>query len=122
WRKGNRILAFGHPFLLNGPIEMPMASAEILTVVQSYLFSFKLPNIGPVVGSIYQDRLTAIAGEIGRKCPTTHVEVHVQAPGGKERVFQGEMFRNQDLPPVLSAIALLESLYDTMEARREQTI
>ena len=65
WRHGNRILAFGHPFLQSGPTGMPMASAEILTVVQSYARSFKLPVIGPVVGSIYQDRLVAIAGEIG---------------------------------------------------------
>jgi len=48
---------------------MPMASAEILTVVQSYARSFKLSNTGPVIGSIYQDRLTAVAGEIGRQAP-----------------------------------------------------
>ena len=122
WRKGNRILAFGHPFLQNGPLEMPMASAEILTVVQSVAQSFKLSNTGPVVGSIYQDRLTAIAGEIGRKAPTTHFEVHLDTPGGKTRLFQGDMFENQMLSPIISAISLLESLYDTMEAGREQTI
>ncbi len=122
WRHGNRILAFGHPFLQSGPTEMPMASAEIITVVQGYLESFKLPNIGPVVGSIYQDRLTAIAGEIGRAAPTTRVEVHLDALGGKTRMFQGDMFENQMLSPILSAISLLESLYDTMESEEQQTI
>ena len=99
WRHGNRILAFGHPFLQNGPIEMPMASAEILAVVQAVTRSFKLPNIGPVVGSIYQDRLTAIAGEIGRTSPTTHFELHLESVGGRERLFQGEMFEHERLPP-----------------------
>ncbi len=122
WRKGNRILAFGHPFLQNGPIEMPMAPAEILTVVQSSQRSFKLPNIGPVVGSIYQDRLTAIAGEIGRKSPTTHVEIHLDTPGGKGRFFQGELFEHQRLSPTISAISLLEALGDTLEAGAEETI
>jgi hypothetical protein len=122
WRNGNRILAFGHPFLQSGPTEMPMASAEILTVVQSYARSFKLSNTGPVIGSIYQDRLTAIAGEIGRQAPTTHFDVQLQAPGGRERHFQAEMFQNQMLTPVLSAIGLLESLYDTMESEEKQTI
>ena len=122
WRNGNRILAFGHPFLQSGLTEMPMASAEILTVVQSYARSFKLSNTGPVIGSIYQDRLTAIAGEIGRQAPTTHFDVQLQAPGGRERHFQGELFENQMLSPVLSAIALLESLYDTMESEEKQTI
>jgi len=61
WRNGNRILA-----LASLPAKRTygnaMASAEILTVVQSYVHSFKLSNTGPVIGSIYQDRLTAIAG------------------------------------------------------------
>ena len=122
WRNGNRILAFGHPFLQSGPTEMPMASAEILTVVQSLARSFKLSNTGPVIGSIYQDRLTAIAGEIGRRVPTTHFEVQLQAPGGRERHFQAEMFQNQMFSPILSAIGLLESLYDTMESEEKQTI
>ena len=122
WRHGNRILAFGHPFLQSGPTEMPMASAEILTVVQSVARSFKLSNTGPVIGTIYQDRLTAIAGEIGRQPDTTHFEVHLEAPGGKTRFFQGEMFQNQMLTPTLAAISLLESLYDTMETEEQQTI
>jgi hypothetical protein len=122
WRKGNRILAFGHPFLQSGLAEMPMASAEILTVVQSVARSFKLSNTGPIIGTIYQDRLTAIAGEIGRKPNTTHFDVQLEAPGGKERHFQGEMFQNQMLTPTLSAISLLESIYDTMESEEKQTI
>ena len=122
WRHGNRILAFGHPFLQSGPAEMPMASAEILTVVQSVARSFKLSNTGPIIGTIYQDRLTAIAGEIGRKPNTTHFEAHLDAPGGKTRFFQGELFQNQMLSPILSAISLLESLYDTMESEEQQTI
>ncbi|MBU6409901.1 MAG: hypothetical protein KGR98_05880 [Verrucomicrobia bacterium] len=122
WRDGNRILAFGHPFLEGGPEEMPMAPAEIITVVQSYLESFKLPNIGPIIGTIYQDRLTGIAGEIGRKPRTTHVEVHLQAPGGKTRTFQGEMFQNPMISPMLTAITLFGSFYATVEARQQRTI
>jgi hypothetical protein len=122
WRHGNRILAFGHPFLQSGPTDIPMASAEILTVVQSVSRSFKLSNAGPIIGTIYQDRLTAIAGEIGRKPNTTHFEVQLEAPGGKTRLFQGEMFQNQTMTPTIAAVSLLESLYDTMEAEEQQTI
>ena len=122
WRQGNRILAFGHPFMQSGPTEMPMAKAEILTVVSSWMRSFKLLNVGPIVGTIYQDRLTAIAGEIGRKPRTTHLEVHVTAPNGSERVFQGELFQDRDFSPVLTAISLLESFYATMESEQKQTI
>ena len=122
WRQGNRILAFGHPFMQSGPQNMPMASAEILTVVQSVQRSFKLANTGPIIGTIYQDRLTAIAGEIGRKPDTTRFEARADAPGGKTRQFQAEIFQNQMYAPVLSAIGLLESLDDTMEWQDKQTI
>jgi len=122
WRHGNRILAFGHPFLQSGPSEMPMASAQILTVVQSVQRSFKLSNTGPIIGTIYQDRLTAIAGEIGRKPDTTHFEVQVDAPGDKPRRFQGELFQNQMYSPIISAISLEEALYDTMDSEEQQTI
>ena len=122
WRKGNRLLAFGHPFMQAGPSDMPMASAEILTVVQSVARSFKLSNTGPIIGTIYQDRLTAIAGEIGRQPRTTHFEVHLDAPGGKSRFFQAEMFQNQMFSPMLSAMGLLESIYATMETADQQTI
>ena len=122
WRKGNRILAFGHPFMQAGPSDMPMASAEILTVVQSVSRSFKLSNTGPIIGTIYQDRLTAIAGEIGRKPATTHFEVHLEAPGGKTRFFQGELFQNQTMSPQIAAMSLLESIYSTMETADQQTI
>ncbi|HEY1789504.1 MAG TPA: hypothetical protein VGJ73_15205 [Verrucomicrobiae bacterium] len=122
WRKGNRILAFGHPFLQSGPTEMPMATAEILTVVSSFEESFKLLNVGHVVGTIYQDRLTGIAGEVGRMPRTTHVEVHLTSPTGQERVYQGEMFQNQLISPVLTAVGLEEALFETMESEEKQTV
>jgi hypothetical protein len=122
WRDGNRILAFGHPFMQSGPTEMPMATAEILTVVSSFEESFKLLNVGRTVGTIYQDRLTAIAGEIGRMPRTTHVEVHLESPAGRERVYQGDMFQNQLFSPILTAIALQEALFQTMESEEKQTV
>jgi len=75
-----------------------------------------------VVGSIYQDRLTAIAGEIGRTSPTTHLELHLESPGGRERVLQGDMFEHELMTPVISAICLLEGLDATMEYEEEQTL
>lgn len=122
FREGERILAFGHPFFQYGPTEIPMASAEVVTIVQSVASSFKLSNVGPVVGSIYQDRLTGIAGSIGRMAPTTALEIRVEAPGGVERSYSGNVFQHRNLTPVLTAMAMMESLFSTMESENEQTI
>ncbi len=122
FRDGERILAFGHPFFQYGPTEIPMASAEVVTIVQSVASSFKLSNVGPIVGSIYQDRLTGIVGSIGRMAPTTALDIRVAAPGGVKRSYSGEIFQHRNLTPVLTAMAIMESLFSTLESENEQTI
>src|SRR6266542_6131866 len=52
WVEGNSVLAFGHPFLSMGPVSMPMAQAQVLTVLPSLFRSFKFAATGPVLGSI----------------------------------------------------------------------
>ena len=66
WVDGDSVLAFGHPFLSMGPIEMPMARAEVLTVLPSVYRSFKFSDTGAVIGSVTQDRSTGILGTRSR--------------------------------------------------------
>ena len=121
WREGDQVLAFGHPFFASGDDNMPMAPAEIITVIQSLPSSFKLSNVGPVVGTIYQDRLTAIAGEVGTPPSMTDVAIHIDGPGTAERTFTSQLYQSRQWSPLISAISLLESLNNTMEASAEQT-
>ncbi|MEM8549531.1 MAG: hypothetical protein AAGF10_01965 [Verrucomicrobiota bacterium] len=121
WREGDQVLAFGHPFFGFGDEEMPMAPAEIITVIQSVARSFKLSNVGPIVGTIYQDRLTAIAGEIGQMPRTTQVSYTLRSPGEVERTFTGELYRNKRFSPLFAAMGLMESMLFTMESGDEQT-
>ncbi|QYY37040.1 hypothetical protein [Ruficoccus sp. ZRK36] len=121
WREGDQVLAFGHPFFASGDDNMPMAPAEIITVIQSLPSSFKLANVGPVVGRIYQDRLTAIAGEVGSPPPMTDVSIHISGPGTADKSFSSQLYQSRQWSPLISAIALLETLNNTMEASAEQT-
>ncbi len=65
WREGDRLLAFGHPFFGSGRASFPMAPAQILWTIPSLLSSFKLSVIGEPVGTVVQDRLPAVMGEVG---------------------------------------------------------
>jgi hypothetical protein len=78
-RDGGRVLAFGHPFLGNGPIEVPMAPAEIVTVMPSLYSSFKLSNLGPAVGAFEYDAQAGIVGEVGARARTIPLEIVVGA-------------------------------------------
>lgn len=122
WRDEDHLLAFGHPFFQGGPVEIPMAGAEILTVVRGVPRSFKLSNPGPIIGTIYQDRLTAIAGRIGPIPAMTEFRATTRSSSGVERSFNASIFRHPQLGPLLTGMGLLETLSSTLEFERNQTI
>ena len=121
YRNGDTLLAFGHPFFQMGEAQLPMAGAEIITVVQTLPSSFKLSNTGPLVGSIFQDRLTAVAGQIGKVPPMLQVSINTKAPNGRVREFSGNLVEHQMLTPIFASAALMQSLFATMESSEEQT-
>jgi SpoIVB peptidase S55 len=77
---GDRILAFGHPFLGLGPIRVPMAAAEVVTVLSSQYTSFKIANLGPTVGAFEQDRQAGLEGRLGVAAPMIPMVLRIGAP------------------------------------------
>src|SRR5215213_2968626 len=61
-RDGDRIYAFGHPFLSLGASDMPMTESSVVTVISNMNNSFKLAVPGRMVGAISQDRASGIFG------------------------------------------------------------
>jgi hypothetical protein len=121
WKDGDTLLGFGHPYFQNGAVEIPMAGANILTVVQSVSKSFKLSQAGKVQGSIFQDRLTAIAGKIGREAYTFPVSIAVDYAGKNTETYSGNLFEDKKLSALLSAISVLQSMSQSMEKEAEQS-
>ena len=62
---GDRVYAFGHPMYNIGPTQFPMTRAYVYTVLPSLFSSTKLSTTGEVIGTLLQDRATAIAGRLG---------------------------------------------------------
>lgn len=82
-RRGDELLAFGHPFIGLGATALPMATAEIITVVASQASSFKLSNSGPVVGALVFDQSAGVRGRIGAPAPMVPLVVRVGGPAGR---------------------------------------
>jgi hypothetical protein len=116
WVDGKSLLAFGHPFLSMGPVAMPMARADVLTVLPSVFRSFKFSGTGPVLGSITQDRSTGIYGTFGAQAPMVPITVRMKTNGGGEQVYHFEAVHNPMLTPILSALAI-DSVLTTLEKR-----
>lgn len=111
---GSRVYAFGHPLVNLGPVRMPMTRAWVHTVLPSLLDSFKISSPGAVVGTLDQDRATAIAGTLGAPPRTIPVRVALQNARGQDRRFAFEVAENQTLTPTLTFFSLL-SLFQSFE-------
>lgn len=64
---GDKVFGFGHAFLGYGPVEMPLATGQVHTVVASVQRSFKLGTPIDIVGTITFDQSHAVMGTIGKK-------------------------------------------------------
>ncbi|MCB9378530.1 MAG: hypothetical protein H6511_07180 [Holophagales bacterium] len=104
-RDGDTILAFGHPVTSLGAIELPMAPAEIVTVLSSALSSFKLANVGAPVGSFVRDHAAGAVGRIGRPAATVPMSLRVAGP--TPRSFELRLGKVPSLLPTLAAIGTL---------------
>jgi len=75
---GDQLIAFGHPMISLGETALPMARAEIVTILPSSENSVKISNTGELIGTINQDRLSAIAGFFGDVPPMIPIEITVE--------------------------------------------
>ncbi len=116
WVEGNSLLAFGHPFLSMGPVSMPMAEAEVLTVLPSIYRSFKFAATGPVLGSITQDRSTGILGTFGSRAPMVPITLRISSDGAPPQTYRFEAVHNPMLTPILTALAI-DNVLTTLEKR-----
>lgn len=75
--KGDTVLAFGHPFLGMGKLNLPMSTAYVQGILSSAEASFKLASPVAQVGTISSDRQFAIGGTLGSKAAMVPVTLHL---------------------------------------------
>ena len=107
-RDGDQILAFGHQFLGVGPLELPMATSSVVTVISSQVNSFKVANIGQVVGAFDMDRATGVRGQLGLQVPTLPVRITVQ--NAPVKTFNLNIAKIPNTTAMLVAISALGAL------------
>ena len=110
WVEGDRVWAFGHPFLGGGPVEMPMTDAEVVHTLADRAGSVKLARTGVDVGSIVEDRLTAIVGRIGRPARMIPFDLRIRGGDYGEQHLRFEVARSATLTPLLAAVSVANAL------------
>jgi len=107
---GTRVYAFGHPFFNSGPTAFPMTRAHVYTSLPSLMSSFKIATMGDVIGTVQQDRATAIAGTLGKGPVTIPVTVTLDSGRAPARTFHYEAVNDELFTPLLTYVALFNTL------------
>ncbi len=118
---GDRVYAFGHPFLDMGEISFPMARAEIVGFMPSVASSFKFANTGEIVGALRQDRSAGIMGIIGEKARMIPVELTVDG-SGISKTYKVNLVRHPQLSPLMLAMAADSVVANAQRAAGERTV
>lgn len=108
YRRGDEILGFGHPFLNAGATSMFLSSAYIDAIVRALDEPFKEGSLGPLVGTLNQDRGVGVSGTVHRFPRTFDVRVRIRdADTGGSETLGAQIVPRPDLAETLVPTAVL---------------
>ena len=111
WTDGRSFLAFGHPMLNIGSVELPMSKSTVLAVLPSDSFPFKLGTFEAPSAVVTQDRSYGLAGTIGTTASMADVSVRANdMQTGRRKSSSLKCVRDERLMEDLVASAVLSTI------------
>jgi len=105
---GDKVYGFGHSFLGYGPVDLPMATGQVHTVVSSRARSFKVASMLEIVGALTMDESAAVLGRVGAKARMIPLTMRIDRYNDPEtRVYNCQVVDNRLYTPLVlrSAVA-----------------
>ena len=122
YRDGDKIYAFGHPFLSLGVSDLPMSESHVITVVPNLNNSFKLAVPDAMVGSMTQDRATGVFGSLGQAPKMIPVKINIETSRGQKETLSFEVAKDDFLTPILLNILVYNSITSNERSLGESTV
>jgi hypothetical protein len=110
YRDGDKIYAFGHPFLSLGSSDLPMSESSVVTVIPNVNNSFKLAVPDAMVGSMTQDRATGVFGKLGQAPKMIPVRINLETSRGQSETLNFEVAKDDFLTPLLLNISIYNAI------------
>ncbi len=114
WRDKDRVLAFGHPFLAMGWMDLPLTAATIHTIMSSQQISNKIGSPTATCGTVFADRSTGIAGTVGASPSMIPVRISIVGSGGRSKDYRFEVARSRYLTPTLVSAVIVNSISEAL--------
>jgi hypothetical protein len=122
FRDGNKIYAFGHPFLSLGASDMPMTESSVVTVIPNANNSFKLAVPGKMVGNISQDRASGVYGQLGQAPRMIPVKINLHTSRDRTETFSYEVANDSFLTPLLLNLTIFSTITSSERSLGDATI
>ena len=94
---GDELLAFGHSMSAEGNVNLPLSGGHVHFILPMTTRSSKYAAPTQPIGTLVQDRETAIAGIIGKHPSYIPVNVNVQTTDGKRHEKYYEVIRDRGI-------------------------
>lgn len=107
---GDRVYGFGHPFLNLGSTSFALTQSSVVAVLPSLDSSIKISTLGPVVGTMGQDRATAVGGTLGAAPPELAVTIEMDSARTDARTFSFHVLHDPQLTHLYAYVAVLNTL------------
>jgi hypothetical protein len=107
---GNRVYGFGHPLYNLGPTQFPLTRAHVHTLIPSLAASVKLASSGATIGTIEQDRATAVAGVLGKGPELIPIKISLTNDRGLQKRFSFGIVNDQLFSPLLTYVTVYNTL------------
>lgn len=119
---GDRLLAFGHPMMNAGVSNLPTAVGKVHWILASQNRSFKIGEAVRPLGTLVNDRQAAIVIDTKAAAPTFPVSIDVTGvPNAPKSNWRAEVAHDRFMAPMLTALALGNSLGSTSAERYEMS-
>ena len=122
YRDGDKIYAFGHPFLNLGVSDLPMSESHVVTVIPNLNNSFKLAVPDALVGSMTQDRATGVFGSLGQSPKMIPVKLNLETSRNNQETLNFEVAKDDFLTPLLLNIAIYNSIVANERGMGDSTV
>ena len=107
---GKRVLAFGHPMMGIGAVNLPMVQGEIHAIIPSLSSSLKMSSPIGEIGSVTDDSKSGVIGTLGEHAGSVPVHVRVTSKGVVKPPFAVTIARHRRLLPMLATMAISTAL------------
>ena len=107
---GSKIYAFGHRFLSVGNTELPFARSNVIALLPNLQASFKISAAKEWMGTITQDRSTAISGEIGKQAVTIPLNITLDNHTRPPFVYHTRIVNDRVLSPLLVQMVVFSTI------------